>query len=140
MFSSRNHFHFTRITEGKPKGNRRKTEGAMITEISRKFHGLFTECSRKCSRKCLWNGHTFVERLVCLARSYVTLKNIWPSKPRDNRSGTEGKLHGIFESGIQAVWLGSRGSAGLLFGRPELGGKARQAKGSGNNGFLKTLA
>ena len=76
-----------------------------------------------------------MERLVCLAVSYVRFKNIWPSKPRDNRSGTEGKLHGIFESGIQAVWLGSRGSAGLLFGSPELGGKARHGKGSGNNVF-----
>ena len=42
-------FHFTRITEGKPKGNRRKTEGAMITgmftEISRTLHGMFTEMS-----------------------------------------------------------------------------------------------
>ena len=36
-------FHFTCITEGKPKGNRRKTEGGMITEmfteISRTLHG-----------------------------------------------------------------------------------------------------
>ena len=36
-------FHFTCITEGKAKGNRRKTEGAMIadmfTEISRTLHG-----------------------------------------------------------------------------------------------------
>ena len=117
--------------------NRRTTEGSMITEFA---SGMFTECSWTCSPKCSRNGHTFVERLVCLARSYVTLKNIWPSKPRDNRSGTEGKLHGIFESGIQAVWLGSTDSAGLLFGSPEFEGKARHGKGSGKNVFFKTLA
>ena len=99
--------HNRRITEGEPKENRR------VHNYGIRFWN-FTECSRK----CLWKGHTFVERLVCLAGSYVRLKNIWPSKPRDNRSGTEGKLHGIFESGIQAVWLGSRGSAGVAVWEP----------------------
>ena len=116
--------HNRRITDGETKENRRAHN-----------HGIrfwiFTERSRKCSRKCLRNDHTFVERLVCLAGSYVRLKNIWPSKPRDNRSGTEAKLHRIFKSVFRAVWLGSWGSAGLLFGSPGLGGKARHGKGSG---------
>ena len=117
----------------------RKAEGS-ITGFAPK---MFTECPRKCSWICFQNGHikcAFVERLVCLAVPYVRLKNIWPSKPREKRSGTEGKLHRIFKSGIPAVWPGSRGSAGLLFGSPELGGKARHGKGSGSDVILKTLA
>ena len=85
----------------------------MITEFA---SGMFTECSWKDLWKCLWNGHikrAFVERLVCLVGFHVKLKNTWPSKPRDNRSGTEAKLHGNLKAGVRAVCLGSSGVSGV---------------------------